>query len=139
MTIRFEAVAHCRRCLRGEGCGAGVFSRLFAARGTDLTVSVRCAVREGQLVRVGVREADLMRAACWLYGLPLIAFILAAVLAGMLFDELVVQDATGLLFGLLAAAGSATCVHRLRGRMLNPAVEPLSALSECAGLETTPK
>ncbi|TVS13752.1 MAG: hypothetical protein EA419_00975 [Wenzhouxiangella sp.] len=136
VTIQFESLEQCRRCLRGEGCGAGVFSRLFSARATELIVPARRELCVGQFVRVGVRETDLMKAALWLYGLPVVAFILAAVLAGMLFDSAAWRDAVGLLSGLLAAAISVGCARHLKGRMLNPALEPVSALSECTGLET---
>lgn len=135
VTVRFETLEHCRRCLRGEGCGAGVFSRLFSARATDLTLSAGCEWSVGQIVRVGMRESDLMRAALWLYGAPLIAFIFAAVLAGMLFETSSMRDLVGLLAGLPAAAiGIRYARHRQR--RMNPELEPVSALSRSDGLET---
>ncbi len=128
--LRLQPLRHCQRCLRGEGCGAGVFSRLFAARGSEVWLRAPEPVPIGQLVRVGVREADLVRAAAFLYALPLLSFILAAGLAATLLDDPLIKDVTALVAGLIVGALSIWLSGRLRGRILNPRVESLSGSAE---------
>lgn len=138
--VRFGALQHCRTCLRGQGCGAGVFGRLFSRRGAELWVAAQDDFRPGQAVRVGVRERDLLRAAGLLYGLPLLAFILAAALAATFFEQALARDAGALAAGLAGAGFSLWLVGPLRPRLLNPRLESLSASpgwdGECDELES---
>lgn len=134
--LRFQPLAHCRRCLRGEGCGAGVFSRLFAARGSELWLPAPEALQPGQLVRVGVREQELVRAAAVLYGFPVLSFILAAGLAATVFSHPLHGDLAALVLGLAAGAVSIRISGRWRGRILNPRLESLSG--SAVGCESSP-
>lgn len=134
--VRFENLQHCRRCLRGEGCGAGVFSRLFSPRGADLELPHRHGLVQGQAVRVGVSERELVASAVLIYGLPLLAFILAAAAAAKLASSALASDLVALVAGLAAATLCLLAAGRLRWRILNPRVEPLSADSDCAALES---
>ncbi len=133
--IRFQPLSHCQRCLSGQGCGAGVFGRLFARRGAELEVPRQPGLVAGQSVRVGIPERVLLRMALWLYGLPLLAFILAAGLAGSLPSYGWTQDVLAVSFGLAAAALAVVVAGRRRGR-LNPTVELLSASAGCGALES---
>lgn len=134
--VRFEPPSECRRCLSGRGCGAGVFGRLFARRGSELHVPNACDLQPGQQVRVGVPENALLALALLLYGLPLVVFILVAGFAATLVPAGLAQDLLALASGLLAAAASLVLAGRLRARSLNPRVELLSATAGCARVES---
>lgn len=134
--ISFSAVQHCRRCLKGEGCGAGVFGRLFARRGAELWLQTDQDFRPGQAVRVGVEDRQLMRAALLLYGLPLLAFILAAGLAANFLDGNAGADLGALISGLAAGGFSAFLIGRSRIWLLNPRLESLSSKAECEKLDS---
>lgn len=134
--VRFDQLQQCQRCLRGEGCGAGVFSRLFSARGAELVVSGEHELVQGQPVRVGVQERELLISALVLYGLPVVVFILAAAAAASLDVSPMASDGIALVVGVTAALLSVRAAIRLRGRILNPRVEPLSADSKCDVLES---
>lgn len=128
--VRFDPLRDCGRCLRGEGCGAGVFSRLFSPRGSELWLDSSLRLQPGQPVRVGVQARDLIRAAGLLYGLPLLSFIIAAGLAGTVTDQALASDLVGLAAGLAAATASLWMAGRLRRRILNPRLESLSGTAE---------
>lgn len=134
--VRFGALQHCQRCLKGEGCGAGVFGRLFARRGAEIWLAAPNGFRPGQAVRVGVRERDLLRAAVVLYGLPLLSFILAAAAAATVWGEAWSRDFGALAAGLAAAALALWLIGRMRVRMLNPRLESLSGSAGCDALES---
>ena len=125
MTLQFDPPSSCERCVRGEGCGAGAFSRLFARRGATLKLKSIPDVAQGDWVRVGVDERRLLLGSLHLYGWPLLAFLAALVLVQRLWPDLPGQDLTGLVIGL-AAAGTCLRVLQKRQPALNPAVERLS-------------
>ncbi len=134
--VRFQPLSQCERCMSGEGCGAGVFGRLFARRGAEMVVDGPAGLKVGQPVRVGVPERLLLGMALWLYGLPLLAFILAAGLVATLLGQGVAQDALALLLGLLAAWIAARLAGILGRSRLNPTVELLSSSAGCTSLES---
>ena len=57
--LRMQPGNSCARCARGEGCGAGVFSRLFARRSVLLDLPDTLDVRAGTTVQVGVEAAAM--------------------------------------------------------------------------------
>lgn len=134
--VRFGSLQQCRRCLRGEGCGAGVFGRLFARGGAEMWLTADQPFSPGQAVRVGVLPRDLVRSAALLYALPLLAFILAAAAGATFFDQSLTRDLGALVAGLLAAAVSLSLAGRLRVGVLNPRLESLSASAECEKLDS---
>lgn len=124
--VRLQALQHCQRCLRGEGCGAGVFSRLFAPRSSEVWLSSEGAWLPGQRLRIGLAEPELMRLAVLLYGLPLMFFILAAALAATFVSGPGMRDFAALASGLLAGAIAFWLTGKLGGPSLNPRIESLS-------------
>lgn len=125
MTLRFDPPSSCERCDRGEGCGAGAFSRLFARRGATLSVKSLPGLAPDDWVRVGVDERRLLLGSLHLYGWPLMAFLLSMVLVHGLLPPTAWQDLVALLLGLVAAG---ICLQLLRRQQpdLNPVVERLS-------------
>lgn len=134
--VRFEPLAHCQRCLRGEGCGAGVFSRLFAGRRAELDVVTSARLKSGQAVRIGITSWALVRLAAAVYGLPVVVFILAAVAAATLVPPGGLQDLLALCSGTLGASGAVFYVVRQRSGLLNPRLELLSASAVRSPVET---
>lgn len=108
--IRLAPASSCQRCLSGKGCGAGVFSRLFARRTVELAVDNTIGATPGQRLLVGVTTVALTRVAARLYGAPVLAFV-AGVLLVTGFMPLQstgqgLDDAIVLLAGVAAAAAS---------------------------------
>jgi sigma-E factor negative regulatory protein RseC len=125
--VRFERLQHCQQCLSGKGCGAGVFSRLFSRRSAELNLKHVDGLEVGQVVQVGVDEAELLRVASQLYGLPLMAFILAAVATASLVPAGWVEDVLSLGLGLFAAVVAVWVTSRMGWNRLNPDLKVLSS------------
>lgn len=132
LVVRLDSVNPCARCLSGEGCGAGVFSRWFARGAVLLPVPEDTDFHIGQRVRVGVNAVGLMRAALWVYGLPAVAFVGAAILGHRLADGPLLQDLTALFLGLAAGAGAFSLARIRPLADMTPVIEPVS----CAALES---
>jgi positive regulator of sigma E activity len=113
-----------------------VFSRLFSRRSAELRMEQADGLIVGQAVRVGVREADLLRLAGQLYGLPLLAFILAAVLTASLVPNGWAEDLLVLVIGASAAGFALWVGNRLGWSRLNPDLKVLSASAGCGTLES---
>lgn len=79
--IRLSPTSSCERCLAGRGCGAGVFTGMFARRAVELTIMNTVDALPGQRVLIGVAGLALARAALRLYGVPLFGFMVGVLLA----------------------------------------------------------
>lgn len=125
LNLEFEP-AGCSRCDAGNGCGAGVFVRLFTRRRIRLPLPAGCPARPGEPVRVGMPAALLNRIALRLYALPLAAFVLGAVAGHGLAPAAggaAFTDAAALVAGLVT--GGATLAWqsvRTRRMPLDPEV-----------------
>jgi len=126
LVLEFSAAPACRRCARGEGCGAGVFSGLFPARRSRLEVRGEPTIELGETVRVGIRPASLALAATAHYGLPLAAFLACASAAHYLAGPVPMRDLAALLAGLAGLGLAAVLGPGRLALALNPAVERLS-------------
>lgn len=129
--VRFSAAADCERCQRGEGCGAGVFSRLFRLGPSEICLPAEpgpLAVAGAQ-VEVGIEGRQLAGLAIRHYGLPLVAFLLAALLMQQLFADGLLQDFMALGGGLLALALAMRLSKHRRTTALNLKLRPLSCSS----------
>ncbi len=129
LTLRFDSPDQCRRCLRGEGCGAGVFTRLFVTRPGLLELASDQSWRVGQRVRVGLTPHALAGAALRLYGLPLVAFIAGAVIGQALVPAGWAGDLAALILGLSGAAFVIRFAGLGRWKGMNPELEALSCNS----------
>ncbi|NBD96348.1 MAG: hypothetical protein GVY11_07735 [Gammaproteobacteria bacterium] len=139
LSVEFTAPEGCERCMRGEGCGAGLFARLFSQRRTRLTVASRIAVTGGEWVRVGLEPRQLAIAAGLHYGLPLGGFLAGALAGHALLPDGALRDPAALAAGLAGfALVTRLLVKRLRPA-LNPVVERLSCRHDDASFFTTEK
>lgn len=105
--LEFSDPRECRKCSSGSGCGAALFSRMFAPSGAWVAMPGECGIPAGHRVRVGLDPRWLMLAALTTYLLPVIAFIAAAVVADRLsagndFAALI----SGAVCALVAAAAA---------------------------------
>ncbi|MEN1727074.1 MAG: SoxR reducing system RseC family protein [Pseudomonadota bacterium] len=124
--LQFDRISQCERCLRGEGCGAGVFSQLFSPRSSNIELSTDRDWAVGQRVRVCVPAEALATGALSLYGWPLAGFLAGAILGHALAPESGSMDLFALLTGGLFAGGAALLAWRRRTDRWNPEIEALS-------------
>lgn len=95
--LEFSDPRACRRCSRGTGCGAALFSRLFARPDTRLRMSGDCGIPADRWVRVGLDPRWLVLAAAATYFVPVLSFVAGAVLGDILRPG---NDAASLVAGV---------------------------------------
>lgn len=106
--LEFSDPLGCSRCSRGTGCGAALFSRLFARPQTRLPMPGNMAIQADRPVRVGLEPRWLMLAAVVVYLLPATAFVAGAVVANQIWPG---SDPAALLSGVFLVV---LCVLLLR-------------------------
>lgn len=126
LQLVFSAPERCERCARGEGCGAGVFARLFSRRETLLPAPPGVALADGDWVRVGLDPRRLAVAAAWHYGLPLAGFLIGAATSHAALAAWTFRDPAALAFGLAGFLLASRLAAGLGQPALNPVVERLS-------------
>lgn len=82
-TVRVDAGLVCPRCAAGRGCGAGIFTR-GGPRLVEVSLPPDASLRIGQTVSLSLEPQRLLHAAWLVYGVPLLALFVAALVAGYL-------------------------------------------------------
>lgn len=94
----------CQMCVKGQGCGAGIWSRLWGHKTVQLTFprDEYPEIQQGQSVRLAVPESTFLKGVAQLYLLPLLGLFLGALLP-LAFDPnaseplLIISGIIGLL------------------------------------------
>jgi sigma-E factor negative regulatory protein RseC len=124
--IRVQPRTACQACSAGKGCGMGLFTGWMSTRGVAIEVASESDWQVGDSVAVQVTSSELTRLASLAYGLPLLAFLLAAAAMAAWLPAGPVADLGAGLAGVAALVGSAWWLgHRARprtvvGRVANP-------------------
>lgn len=123
--VQCESQSGCARCAAGEGCGAGLFSRLLRQRLQEMPLALPDRLENlaaGDHVLLGLSEAAVQNAALLAYGLPLAGVLLGA-FGGNLFPGDDPGAALGAVLGLVAGAWLA---RRLSTRLAgDPSLQPV--------------
>lgn len=132
LTLMFERPEHCQRCQAGQGCGAGLWARLFVStQPTTMTVprqhlhghqDAQQTFVDGDWVRVGVPSTVLARAAFSVYGWPLLVFVATLLVAPRDWPEVGV-----LALAVLAAMAAVIFSRRRRSGAWMMRIEGLKA------------
>jgi sigma-E factor negative regulatory protein RseC len=99
-TVVVEVISEvaCERCASGKGCGAGLLGGKTSNRRVAATVVADLNVSNGDQVSISLEPQNLLRAAIIVYGYPMFAAVLAAIVAHF-------YDANDAISALLALAG----------------------------------
>ena len=109
--VDVAAEAVCARCAAGRGCGAGILSRGPGNRCLEVPVDDDVELAAGDVVSISLAHGNVLRAALFVYGLPLAGAAAAALLAYLL--DLGDGGAAALALGGLLA-GAMISRYRLR-------------------------
>ncbi|MFQ6004626.1 MAG: SoxR reducing system RseC family protein [Woeseia sp.] len=106
-TVSVDAPQACARCAAGKGCGAGLLTGSNRLRLIDVEVAPGLELHPGDKVRLTLAPAQLLRAAVFAYGLPLVGVIAALAVAWVINGAIddgsaVVLAIAGLLAGALS-------------------------------------
>lgn len=116
--VEVSAAVACARCAAGRGCGAGLLGASEKTRRVQARIAAGVDVQEGDAVRIELSHRQLLRASWLVYGLPLVAAVIATGMAYFfsLGDSYAVAAAVaGLAVGFLVARrqlSSAACLYR---------------------------
>jgi sigma-E factor negative regulatory protein RseC len=82
-TVVVEVISEvaCERCASGKGCGAGLLGGKTINRRVSATVVAGLTVGDGDQVSISLESQNLLRAAIIVYGYPMFAAVLAAIVA----------------------------------------------------------
>ena len=97
----------CGSCAARKGCGQGVLAKYLSSSSyfhiaLDGESPVSSTYRVGDSVTIAMDELALVRASMWLYLMPIMGFLLGAVLGNTLSE---LASIIGALAGLVIAAG----------------------------------
>ena len=116
--VEVSAAVACARCASGRGCGAGLLGASEKNRRVHALIAAGVDVHEGDEVRIELSPLQLLRASWLVYGLPLVAAVIAtgvAYLFGLDDFYAVVAAVVGMAAGLVVARrqlSSASCLYR---------------------------
>ena len=79
--IETQTRSSCTHCSSSSACGTSVLAKLFAVKRIQLQVENSLGAKSGEKVIIGMPDELLIRAAIWVYLLPLIAMVLVTILA----------------------------------------------------------
>ena len=71
----------CARCAAGKGCGADLLGGEERVRRVDATIRDNLKLRTGDRVQIALDPAELLQGAFLVYGVPLLAIVIAAAIA----------------------------------------------------------
>jgi sigma-E factor negative regulatory protein RseC len=112
VVVKVDAGVVCARCAAGNGCGAGLLSNTSQSKLVTATLDPDVVVSEGDRVGLELRPARVLQGAVIVYGYPLIAALVAALLA----NALGLNDVTAVLVVVIGlAAGFLFARGRIRG------------------------
>ncbi len=77
----------CARCEAGEGCGGGIFAKLFSNKQFRMKIDNTLSLQQGDKVVIGIQDSAVTNASFISYILPLLGLIVGALL-GSLFDPI---------------------------------------------------
>jgi sigma-E factor negative regulatory protein RseC len=82
--VEVEPGIACARCAAGRGCGAGILSGRAGNSRLEVAVDHDLELGEGDAVNISLAQGNVLRAAMYVYGLPLAGAAAAALLAYVL-------------------------------------------------------
>lgn len=81
--VRLQRASACGNCELSQGCGTGALGRLLGNRSRPLVIPTEQNLKPGDSLLLGLSEAALVKASLTVYGLPLLAMVIAGLLAAL--------------------------------------------------------
>ena len=106
--LEIERRTACGLCGQKRGCGNATWGKLLGHESHEFPADNAIGANVGDSVVVGIDERIVLRSALYLYVIPLLTMLAAAVLAELLFDNqfyVILGAASGLLLGFAWVKG----------------------------------
>ncbi len=82
--IMLQRASACGDCELSQGCGTGALGKLLGNRSRPLLIDTQQDLKPGDNLLLGLSESALVSASLTVYGLPLLAMVVAGLLAALL-------------------------------------------------------
>lgn len=108
VTLEVERRTACGLCGQKRGCGNATWGKLLGHKSQEFVAENAIDAKVGESVVVGINEREILSTVFYLYVLPLISMLVAAVLADQLFNNqlyVILAAALGLFLGFLWVKG----------------------------------
>lgn len=103
--VETQRKSTCGSCSAKTSCGTSLLERFVGQRNKQLTVTLVDGIKVGDDVVLGLDEGSLLRGSFAVYMLPLLTMLLMAVMAQMLFPEILLSPEAASIIGGLVGLG----------------------------------
>ncbi|MDF0533739.1 SoxR reducing system RseC family protein [Shewanella sp. A32] len=125
VTVRVEMKSACNHCSQGESCGTSAVAKAFTGRYQEFSLPAVEYYSTGTLLRLGLPESVILKAAALVYLLPLIGLFIGGILGGSIAQLTGTNsDATSMLMALMVAV-AAWYFGKRRAKVLEGAAQPV--------------
>ena len=131
VAVEVELKSACHSCHNDENCGTAAVSKAFSPKAQRFSIQTQLPVTAGEMVKIGLPESVILKAASLVYLLPLAGFFVFAFLGTYLFERLGLAtiftqsaDIPSMLFGAIGAFG-AWCFGRYQAKRLESVAQPV--------------
>ncbi|MDL3986486.1 SoxR reducing system RseC family protein [Shewanella xiamenensis] len=104
LTVEVELKSTCKSCSSSESCGTSAVAQAFSAKTQQFSIQSERACEVGELLKLGLPESVILKAAALVYLTPLFGLFVGALL-GQFFASLLVinSDLCSIAFAALGA------------------------------------
>ncbi|MCH1928703.1 SoxR reducing system RseC family protein [Shewanella sp. A25] len=105
LTVEVELKSTCKSCSSSESCGTSAVAQAFSAKTQQFSIQSERACDVGEMLKLGLPESVILKAAALVYLMPLLG-LFAGALLGQFLGTLVElnSDLFAIVFAMLGAA-----------------------------------
>ncbi|QYK00653.1 SoxR reducing system RseC family protein [Shewanella psychrotolerans] len=126
VTVEVKVKNACNHCDNNESCGTSAVSKAFSPKVQRFSVPSNEQYKAGELLKLGLPESVILKAAAIVYLLPLVGLFIGAVFGQLFMPLLDVAASDGLTIGFaLLGATAAWRVGRRWAKVLEQNSQPV--------------
>ncbi|QFU21700.1 SoxR reducing system RseC family protein [Shewanella eurypsychrophilus] len=91
VTVEVKVKNSCSHCDNSDSCGTSAVASAFSAKVQTFSIQADQQYQPGQLLKLGLPESVILKAAALVYLLPLLGLFIGATLANILLEPFVVE------------------------------------------------
>lgn len=125
LTVEVELKSTCKSCSSSDSCGTSAVAQAFSAKTQQFSIPSARACEAGELLKLGLPESVILKAAALIYLLPLLGLFMGATL-GQFFAGVVEIDAnlSAIAFAVIGAVLAWT-LGRYKAKQLETDAQPI--------------
>ncbi|MCE9685325.1 SoxR reducing system RseC family protein [Shewanella sp. AS16] len=117
-TVEVEIKSGCNHCASSESCGTSAVAKAFSPKTQQFSIPCDQACRPGELLKLGLPESVILKAAALVYLLPLLGLFVGAGMGLLMASGFALaKDPTAIVFGACGALLSWYWGRRLAAKL----------------------